>query len=217
MTGIVLVRHGEAQSFVEGIIGGHRGCTGLSDLGRRQAEALRDRLAATRELDDVSAIYTSTLPRAIETAEIVAPAIGGHAPTSTCELCELHVDERLDGRSFDEFAEWYDWPPTSNPYVGWAEGAEPWAEFLVRVGRELGRIVEAHVGETVAIVCHGGVIGAALSVFAELPVRQPFRLHIDNTSLTEWRHVPDLVGVARWTLVRFNDAAHLAGVTGPER
>jgi hypothetical protein len=45
-------------------------------------------------------------------------------------------------------------------------------------------------------------------VFAELPLRQPFRLHIDNTSLTEWQLRPDIRGIDRWTLVRFNDAAH---------
>src|SRR5688500_14004005 len=133
MTRLVLVRHGEAQSFVDGVIGGAKGCTGLSALGRKQAAALHDRLARTRELEDVTSIYTSTLPRASETAELIAPAVGEHVLTSTCELCELHVDERLDGRPFEEFAEWYDWPPTSNPYVGWAEGAEPWAEFVLRV------------------------------------------------------------------------------------
>jgi probable phosphoglycerate mutase len=212
MTRLVLVRHGEAQSFLEGVIGGHRGCTGLSDLGRRQAKALHDRLARTEELADAAAIYTSTLPRAIETAEIISPAIGGHTATSSCELCELHVDDRLDGRPFEEFSESYDWPPTSNPFVGWTEGAEPWAEFVLRVGRELDRLVTEHAGETLVVVCHGGVIGAALTVFAELPLRQPFRLAIDNTSLTEWRRQPDVRGVDRWTLGRFNDAAHLAGV-----
>ena len=212
MTRLVLVRHGEAQSFVEGVIGGAKGCTGLSDLGRRQATALHDRLARTGELAAASAIYTSTLPRAIETATVIGPAVGGHDLNSTCELCELHVDDRLDGKPFEEFSEYYDWPPTSNPYVGWAEGAEPWAEFVLRVGRELDRIVREHAGETVVVVCHGGVIGAALSVFAELPLRQPFRLHIHNTSLTEWVLEPDLLGVERWTLSRFNDAAHLADV-----
>ena len=214
MTRLVLVRHGEAQSFVEGIIGGAKGCTGLSDLGRRQAEALRDRLDRTDELAAATTLYSSTLPRAVETAEIIAPAIGGHAVNPTCELCELHVDERLDGRPFEEFAEWYDWPPTANPYVGWAEGAEPWAEFVLRVGRELDRIVREHPDETVVVVCHGGVIGAAVAVFAELPLRQPFRLHIDNTSITEWRREPDVRGIERWTLARFNDAGHLADVRG---
>jgi probable phosphoglycerate mutase len=213
-TRLVLVRHGEAQSYLDGVIGGAKGCTGLSERGRRQAAALHDRLARTGELSDVSAIYTSTLPRAIETAEAIAPAIGGHALNPTCELCELHVDERLDGRPFDEFTEWYEWPPTSNPYVGWADGAEPWAEFLVRVGRELDRIVRAHEGESVVVVCHGGVIAAAFSVYAELPIRTPFRLHIWNTSITEWEHVADSNGVVRWTLGRFNDSSHLVGVDG---
>ena len=63
-TRIVLVRHGEAQSHVEGVVGGRQGCSGLSDLGRRQAEALRDRLDRTGELGEVAALYASTLPRA---------------------------------------------------------------------------------------------------------------------------------------------------------
>jgi probable phosphoglycerate mutase len=215
VTRLVFVRHGQAQSYVDGVIGGATGCTGLSEHGRRQAEALRDRLDRTDELADATVLYTSTLPRAIETAEIISPAIGGHAVNPTCELCELHVDDRLDGKPFEDFAEWYEWPPTSNPSVGWAAGAEPWAEFLVRVGRELDRIATAHAGETVVIVCHGGVISAAHTTFAELPIRQPFRVHIENASITEWAIWPDAAGTERWTLVRSNDAAHLADVPAP--
>lgn len=216
MTRLVLVRHGEAQSYVDGIIGGPQGCTGLSEHGRRQASALRDRLALTGDLADARAVYTSTLARAIETAEIINPAIGDHVLTSTCELCELHVDERLDGRPFDDFSEYYEWPPTVNPYAPWADGAEPWAEFVLRVGRELDRLARAHEDETIVVVCHGGVISAALTVFAELPLRQPFRTLIDNTSLTEWRLVASPGGVPRWTLARFNDASHLHGLASQE-
>ena len=83
--------------------------------------------------------------------------------------------------------------------------------FVLRVGRSsIDR--SGSCGGDRRRVCHGGVIGAALSVFAELPLRQPFRLHIDNTSLTEWRLEPDVRGVERWTLTRFNDAGHLADV-----
>jgi 2,3-bisphosphoglycerate-dependent phosphoglycerate mutase len=209
LTRLVLVRHGEAQSYVDGVIGGPTGCTGLSDLGRRQADALRARLERTGELDDVAALYTSTLPRAVETAERILPAMEG---TARCELCELHVDGQLDGRPFKEFEDDYEWPPTVNPYQPWAAGAEPWAEFVLRVGRELDRLTTEHDGGTLVVVCHGGVIAAALTTFAELPLRQPFRLHIENTSLTEWQLRPDLKGVQRWTLMRFNDAAHLAGL-----
>jgi broad specificity phosphatase PhoE len=214
LTRLVLVRHGQAQSFVDGVVGGPTGCTGLSDLGRRQADALRDRLQRSGDLGGTTAVFSSTLPRAVETARIVLPALGEHQLQERCELCELHVDEQLDGKPFADFEADYEWPPTSNPYLPWTAGAEPWAEFVLRVGTELDRLAREHAGGTVVVFCHGGVIGAALSVFAELPLRQPFRLHIENTSITEWQLLPDLKGVERWTLARFNDAAHLEGLAG---
>ena len=74
-THVVLVRHGEADCNVRSLIGGHLGCTGLSPLGVAQAEALRARWEATGEMRGASAFYASVLPRAIQTAESVAPAI----------------------------------------------------------------------------------------------------------------------------------------------
>src|SRR4029453_8022392 len=89
-TRVVLIRHGEAQVAVDQIVGGHEGCTGLSELGRRQAEALRDRLAGTDELAAATALSASILPRAIETAEIIAPAFGDLKVETHCDLCEIH-------------------------------------------------------------------------------------------------------------------------------
>ena len=43
-TRLILIRHGESNVTVERILGGEKSCTGLSDLGRAQACALRDRL-----------------------------------------------------------------------------------------------------------------------------------------------------------------------------
>ena len=68
MTRLVLIRHGEAQSAIDGVVGGPLGCTGLSELGRRQADALAARLVRTGELAGAVALYASTLPRAIETS-----------------------------------------------------------------------------------------------------------------------------------------------------
>ncbi len=49
-TTLVLVRHGESNVTVNRVIGGYRSCSGLSGLGRRQADRLRERLATTLEL-----------------------------------------------------------------------------------------------------------------------------------------------------------------------
>ena len=37
-TRLVLVRHGESRAIVDEIVGGHEGCKGLTDEGRRQAQ-----------------------------------------------------------------------------------------------------------------------------------------------------------------------------------
>ncbi len=75
VTNLYLIRHGEALVNVNHIVGGMRGDTGLTQLGVLQAERLRDRLAATREIP-ADVLIASTYRRAQQTAEIVAPALG---------------------------------------------------------------------------------------------------------------------------------------------
>ena len=55
------------------IIGGPKGCTGLTNLGRVQVAALADRLYESGELRQATALYSSVLPRAVETAERLRP------------------------------------------------------------------------------------------------------------------------------------------------
>ena len=217
-TRLVLIRHGESQSTVNQVVGGHEGCTGLSDQGRRQAEALASRLRSTGELSDASVLLTSILPRAIETAEIIAPALGELAVKQDCDLCEIHPGE-ADGLPWEEFRTRY-MPADGvrDPYRAWSPGGESWAVFMARVGVALGDVAKRHRGETVVLVCHGGVIEGAFAALGNQPIRRLFDISVLNTSITEWRwgDGPTIPGVppgeAKWKLVRFNDAAHLHGV-----
>jgi probable phosphoglycerate mutase len=61
----------------------------------------------------------------------------------------------------------------------------------------------------VVVVCHGGVIDAAFRTLLRLPMTGSFELRTTNTSLTELVHVR----AGRWQLIRYNDAAHLEGVS----
>src|ERR1035438_5818597 len=90
-TRVVLVRHGEAVCNVSGVCGGPIGCEGLTDRGRGQVEALRDRLAETGELARVDALYASVLPRAIETAELLSPALATHRDGRFLRLGQVPV------------------------------------------------------------------------------------------------------------------------------
>jgi broad specificity phosphatase PhoE len=206
-TRLVLIRHGESDAQVRGYLSGHDVCGGLSDGGREQAHALRDRLTATGELDQVDAVYTSILSRAIETAEIIGPGLGDTVPRQECDWCEIHPGE-AEGLTWDEFRARYpvEGDP-GDPYRQRAPGAETWAEFYVRAGARLRRIADEHPGERVVVVCHGGIIGASFVALGDLPIRKGIALTHEtvNTSMTEWRFTG-----SEWRLVRYNDAAHLA-------
>ena len=213
MTRLVLIRHGESQVFVDGVVGGLLTCNGLSDLGRRQAVALRDRLASTRELAPVDVLVASTLPRAHETAQIISPAIGNLPVIEDEAVCELHPGE-ADGLSYDEFTAKYGWRDMeADPDLELSPGGESLSAFHRRVGSALTRIAEAHRDRTVVIACHGGVVDVGLRTLLGLGMVGGFDLHTENTSITEFEQVPAREGrAARWRLVRYNDASHLAQV-----
>jgi probable phosphoglycerate mutase len=205
-TRLVLVRHGQSRATVDQVAGGRRGCQGLTDLGVRQAEALRHRLATTGELGAVTAVVSSTLPRAIETAAMLAPAFGELAVTTDPDLCEMDPGEG-DGLTWVEWGERYGGFDTlADPYRPLAPGGESFAEFQLRVGRTLSRVAVEHAGGVVVVVCHGGVIDGSLRLGLGLAWHAGFRVAMEpaNTSLTEWeRREGD------WRLIRYNDASHL--------
>ena len=211
-TRIVLVRHGESRAQERQIVGGHRGCEGLSDTGRRQAHALRQRLARTGELVDAVALYASVMPRAIETASIIAPAIGDHEVITDCAFCEHHPGEG-DGLSWEEYEARWPSPPAWDADLRRDPGGETWNEMAQRVARGLDMVVERHPGELVVIACHGGVVVQSMFRWLQIHPGGGDRAWINpaNTSITEWRFGPNpyAKGTMPLELVRFNDHAHL--------
>jgi probable phosphoglycerate mutase len=212
MTHLYLIRHGEAVSNIEPIMGGMRGDTGLSPLGVRQAEALRDRLAATGEIA-ADVLIASTLPRARQTAEIIAPAFDLPIVWDD-DVQEMRVGE-ADGMRLDAFAATYGVPDYERePYRPLAPGGESWAQFMLRFGTALTRIARQHGGKTVVIVCHGGVIdGSMICLFGlntqALPAAD---LHTHNTSITHWERRARPAKPPRWRLASYNDVAHLRDI-----
>lgn len=212
MTRLFLIRHGESVAQVEGFVSGHDTCRGLSDLGRRQAEALRDRLLRTNEIE-ADVVLTSVLPRAIETAQVISPAIGGGDARRDCDLCEIHPGE-AEGLTWDEFGERYRRDGGWDPNVAAAPGGESWYAFGDRVARAVTRYAEEHAGKTIVCVVHGGIVEHAGAAFLGLDPAHNLMGGVRNTSITEFCFQPNpfRAGPPRWALARFNDAAHVAGL-----
>jgi broad specificity phosphatase PhoE len=149
-TRVMLIRHGESNVTVRRIIGGHRTCTGLSDLGRRQATRLHDRLGAARELA-ATHLYTSGYPRAIETAELIAPALGLPVQIEA-GFGEHDPGPECDGMAFTEFVERFGVPEwESDPHDVTFPGGETVAEFHQRVGSTLARTVRDNPGAAIVV------------------------------------------------------------------
>ena len=205
VTKLVIVRHGAARCNANRVVGGHKGCTGLTDQGVAQVTSLADRLVRTGELSGASALYSSVLARAVETAQLLSPALGGLTVRQECGLCELHPGE-CDGVSWDEVGPAYGDPDFSKaPDRPLSPGGESWRQFLGRVEEQLRWLARSHRGETVVIAGHGGIIDGSLVAFLGVPsLGTSLDLYTSHASITEWEERS-----GRWRLARYNDHAHL--------
>jgi len=219
-THIYLIRHGESFANVENILAGMRSDVGLTPLGVTQAERLRDRLAATGEIT-ADALIASTLPRAMQTAEIVAPALGLEIIPDD-DLHEMRPGA-ADGLRLGEYIERYgpfrDF--REEPYYPIAPGGDSWGNFVARVGDALHRIARAYDGKTVVAVCHGGVVDASLLIGLGMAAIAPAvgQFHTHNTSITEWERglLVRTARTQRWRLIRYNDDLHTRDIGATER
>jgi len=207
-TRLVLIRHGESQVTVKRILGGPRSCTGLSPLGRQQAERLRDRFLSTAEIrPDV--IISSGYPRALETANIVSSGLGSLPVQVDTAWGEHDPGPECDGMKYEDFVARFghvDW--SGDPDGITFLGGETVAEFSHRVRGAVFNSINMYEGKTVVVFCHGGVIDASLRRALNVPVVGGFDIYTLNTSVTEIVHT----GTNKWQLLRYNDSAHLAGL-----
>jgi len=156
----------------------------------------------------VDALWSSTLPRAIETADLLSPSLGGLKVHTHPDLVERRPGE-ADGIGYQEFGSLFEWTSDFHPHLPLAPGGESLAAFSYRTGQALYELVEGYPGTTMMVVCHGGVIDIAMRLFMGLGMNSQFVLWTLNTSITEFV-TTDEPGV--WRLVRYNDSAHLGGL-----
>lgn len=210
---LILIRHGDAYAGFEGVIGGHRGCRGLTPLGRRQAEVLCRYLADTGRIR-ADVLLASVLPRAIETAEIIAQGLGLRNVRQECDLCEVHTGE-ADGLTWTDYAARYGWfEMQAEPERLFSPGGESWRTFHERVQVVFERIADECAHQTVVAVCHAGVIMGSMRMLLGIPhPGSGARIRPTHTGLTEWEHDH---AAGRWTLHSFNETTHLLGLASHE-
>jgi probable phosphoglycerate mutase len=170
-------------------------------------QALRDRLITGRDVT-ANVLISSNFPRAMETAQILAPSLGSMSIDIDAGWGEHDPGPDLDGMSYDAYVAAFGSPTWSDPNEVMFPGGETVGQFHTRVVRTLRETVRRHEGATIVVTCHGGVVDAVMRHTLQMHQTGKFELHTLNTSITEIVHVEG----SKWRLIRYNDAAHLAGL-----
>lgn len=209
VTKLYLVRHGQSAGNAEGRFGGHSP-TPLSDLGHKQAE-LTARFLSKENID---AIYTSDLFRAVQTAEPLGKLLD--LPIiKTSAFRERNVGV-LEGLTFDESKikhpqDYYALVNRNIQHVI-TEG-ESYRHLLKRATGALREIFNTHRGENIAIFSHTGTI-CYLTLFLIGAIHR-------KTQQTPWL-VTSNCGINRFEIrgrhntrvLALNDTRHLLQITG---
>lgn len=206
---LYLARHGETEDNARSIFQGQGG-KGLNVRGRAQAKRLAERMHRARP----SAIVSSDLERAVETASIVGEACGVVA-TADPELREVDVGN-WTGKSHDEIAETYpeEWAAWSNGLDVRRGGGETYAELALRIERAVLRVASRGERDPVLVVSHGGSIKSYVAkVLGVSPEGMRALAGVGNCGLT----IVEIDSRGRVRLHAWNDTSHLEGLLVEEK
>ena len=203
-TTLLLVRHGQSEGNAERRFGGHT-ATPLSQLGLTQAEAVAHALAA----ESITAIYSSDLKRAVQTADPLSKLTG--LPIITTEAFRERSVGVMEGLTFEDAAEKHPEQYGAllrRDFEHVLEGGESYRQLLDRAWQKLDAVLVEHRGGTIVVFSHTGTICIlALHLMGALdsPELKPIWLSSSNCGISRFGLRDD--GFVRVTA--FNDTRHL--------
>jgi len=206
-TRVLAIRHGETAWNVDGRIQGQLDVP-LNDMGRWQVH----RLALAVSDENISAIYSSDLLRAYETAQAVSR--GCDRPIDTDPGLRERGFGIFEGLSYDEInlrwpelaERWRKRDPEFAP-----EGGESLRQFAARGVATVSRLAALHPGETIAVVSHGGVMDCLYRAASRIALDAPRSWQLGNASINRLLYTPQ-----GFSLIGWSDDYHLDQVARDE-
>jgi broad specificity phosphatase PhoE len=200
---LIFVRHGESEGNVGRVIQGWLELP-LTAAGEAQAAAVARRLASAA----ASALYTSPLRRARQTAEAIA-ATTGLEVIDLADLREYCFGE-AQGLTWEQAASRWgllerDWG------VGAVPGEEGMETFRARVRRQFEELHERHMDSVAIAVIHGGVFGALVASLCGLEPHEHVQLYTGNCGIMVVTHERNGDPV----ITTLNDLCHLRELPPP--
>jgi len=206
-THVLLVRHGQSRGNAERRFGGHT-ATPLSARGHKQAEAT----ARCLKSESLTAIYSSDLARAMETARPLSKLTG--LPINGTDAFRERSVGVMEGLTFEDAAQQHPEQYAAllrRDFEHVLTGGESYRQLLDRARQKLDQIIAQNRGGKIAVFSHTGTICIlALHLMGALdsPELKPVWISSANCGITRFELRDD--GFVRVLYV--NDTRHLAGV-----
>jgi len=207
-TRVYLVRHGATQLSAEDRFSGAIGVE-LSDEGRWQASRLGERL----HHEQIAAVYSSPLSRAVETARIVSSHCNVETATrdGLREIAHGHWEgltrADVEARFRQEYDEW-----VADPFTVAPQDGESGVSVLARALPVIREIVTRHPGAQVLVVSHKATIRLLLSSLLGFDARG-YRDRLDQAPAS--LNILDFKDPVRARLMLFNDTSHYSNTPKP--
>jgi probable phosphoglycerate mutase len=205
-THVLLIRHGQSEGNAERRFGGHT-ATPLSPRGRRQAQAT----ARALQSEELTAIYSSDLARAVETAQPLAN-LTRLTVNATSAFRERSVGV-MEGLTFEAAAQQHPEQYAAllqRDFEHVLTGGESYRQLLDRAVQKLDEIIAENKGGKIAVFSHTGTICIlALHLMGALdaPELKPVWISSANCGVTRIELRDD--GFVR--VLNVNDTRHLSG------
>ena len=183
-TRLIMIRHGESEDNARGSIQGRGPGTGLTERGKRQAEAVAEKLKDEK----IAVIYSRTAKRTIETAEII----------NKHHNLEINIKEFLKDRDFGvligtpsrakemtkEQLEMHRRRKEEENYK--IPEGESFIEVKERIHEPIKNILEEHKDKIILIVSHGNTIRSIVADIMNIPISETYKMATSKTcSYTE--------------------------------
>lgn len=210
-TDILIIRHGQTDWNVQKKLQGHSDIP-LNENGRKQAEML----SAILKDEHLDAIYSSDLKRAHETAIAIAethhlPVIADRRFRERCYgACEGLRSSEIKERFPEEYKAWV----AAAPDLFFPDGerkTESPRQFHARAKTAIEETAAKHLGQTIAIITHFGVLETAYREAMDIPLGIVNKMPVLNTSVNRFRWHEE----GRLELTAWQESGHLEEAKKP--
>lgn len=200
MTKLILVRHGETETNVQGKIHKYSDAEELTPNGIKQIEKTSGALKNLKP----SAVYCSKEKRAIQSAKIISDKLniplfetGGLEERNWGDYAGLSFQEIKEKAGMDKMT--FDERFTFHPPNG-----ESWKETEERLLKALNKILKENDGKNVILVTHGGSIRIYMPTLLGVSKEESYKYDPDNASISVFDYEDN-----KFTKEKYNDISHL--------